>query len=409
MCDEYGNTVGDYSKDWKLKEGLGIALSAISRNKELYIKTVAYYLEKNTPLNIDPCIVVNKLFLLMNDDEVFKLINSYDFNQRNSWIFAYYFELPKEKKSENHLRGLYKFLSNDSDKENVEPFSRNLEILDKFSALDQDVFIKGCEIILAKKEHSPITMYRYFESSFWAYEKEPHKAVEMFSSRTDLLIYIYIVMVSKYDRFDYQGRLLKEIYAADSSVLEKYIEVLVSKGVHRQERKMKVFFDFDNYIDIYNEIVEIFVKKSNSPSVAVPNLIKKMLLPDMVGKKVTEEQNQWIIQFIQAHSNDEKKMFYLFSVVAKLDEENKRMDYVELFLSYNPRFESFKKVPLIPRTLSGSIISELYSNIQFLKRLLPLFKGIERIKHKNYVENKIDGLEQLIEKIEIEEIMRGGM
>ena len=85
------------------------------------------------------------------------------------------------------------------------------------------------------------------------------------------------------------------------------------------------------------------------------------------------------------------------------------MDYVELFLSYNPRFESFKKVPLIPRTLSGSIISELYSNIQFLKRLLPLFKGIERIKHKNYVENKIDGLEQLIEKIEIEEIMRGGM
>lgn len=410
MCDEYGNTVGDYSKEWKLKEGLSIALSAISRNKELYIKTVAYYLEKNTPLNIDPCIVVNKLFLLMNDDEVFKLINSYDFNQRNSWIFAYYFELPKEKKSVNHLSGLYKFLSNDSDKENVEPFSRNLEILDKFSALDQDVFIKGCEIILAKKEHSPITMYRYFESSFWIYENEPRKADEKFSSRTDLLIDIYIAMVSKHKGFDHQGRLLKEIYAADSSVLEKYIEVLVSKGVHRQERKMKVFFDFDNYIDIYNKIVEIFVKKSNSPSVAVPNLMKKMLLPDMVGKKVTEEQNQWIIQFIRTHSNDENKMRCIFLAMAEL-EESRRIDYVKLFLSRNSSYESFMKIPLTPSLdfFIGSPIPVYDSAVQFLTKLLPLFVGIDWIKHKNYVENKIHSLEQQIETRRIEEFMRGEM
>ena len=45
--------------------------------------------------------------------------------------------------------------------------------------------------------------------------------------------------------------------------------------------------------------------------------------------------------------------------------------------------------------------------IEFLESLLPNFIGLKWIKHKNYIETKIDDLQKQIKAEQIDEILRG--
>ncbi len=80
-----------------------------------------------------------------------------------------------------------------------------------------------------------------------------------------------------------------------------------------------------------------------------------------------------------------------------------------LFLKNNPLFEDFEKIPLTPTSCSwsGSAVPMYSAWIGFLESLLPNFIGLKWIKHKNYIETKIDDLQKQIEAEQIDEILRG--
>ena len=80
-----------------------------------------------------------------------------------------------------------------------------------------------------------------------------------------------------------------------------------------------------------------------------------------------------------------------------------------LFLENNTLFEDFEKIPLTPTSWSwsGSAVPMYSAWIEFLESLLPNFIGLKWIKHKNYIETKIDDLQKQIEAEQIDEILRG--
>lgn len=61
--------------------------------------------------------MVDTLFSLLSDAEVYQIINSGEYSQKNAWIYAYYHELPPDLISKNHLQELYSFLKDTSDKD----------------------------------------------------------------------------------------------------------------------------------------------------------------------------------------------------------------------------------------------------------------------------------------------------
>lgn len=69
-----------------------------------------------------------------------------------------------------------------------------------------------------------------------------------------------------------------------------------------------------------------------------------------------------------------------------------------LFLKNNPLFEDFEKIPLTPTSYSwsGSAVSMYSDWIEFLESLSANFIGLKWIKHKNYIETKIDYLQKQI-------------
>ena len=136
--------------------------------------------------------------------------------------------------------------------------------------------------------------------------------------------------------------------------------------------------------------------------------LESLLLPIQNEENLLDKQDKWICQCIQLFSNDETKMYCLFSVISKLKIERKK-EYILLFLENNLLFEDFEKMPLTPTSWSwsGSTIPMYTAWFDFLESLLPGFIGLKWIKHKKHIQNQMGYLKERIESEQIKEILRG--
>lgn len=219
----------DSHTSWEIGEGLGIAFDAISLKKDCYIDAIKYYIEKDTPSNLHPYRLIGTLFSLLPDSEVYQIITSREYGNKNAWIYAYYHELPPELITKNHLYGLYNFLQDTSDKKITSSSMRDVDFLEKYVIVDAQALIKGCEVILDKMEYSPFIVYIYFEWLFNSHHNEPKEVISKFNCNLELLEEMYCAMLTYDEYHDYDGQFLKEIYLVRPSILDKYINYLINK------------------------------------------------------------------------------------------------------------------------------------------------------------------------------------
>jgi len=353
------------------------------------------------------------LFLILPDANVLEIVKSCGRNQKNPWMYAYYHELPQELITASHLQGLYGFLADTSDKDITSSGYRNVDFLEKYSSVDKDVFAKGCELILAKAEYSPFITGIYFGLLFNLRHNTPQEVVQKFQNgNLELLVRIYLFMEEHKRHDDYDGQFLKEIYLAFPPILDKYIDHLVSDSreyFSKCSKKHQRFFEISNFIDIYDHIFERLLKEIQFPELRVSLYLETVLSSRKDSQEMlSRRQDEWIKHCIRIYSSDELKMRCLFSLISKLSNDRKR-EYMELFLKHNRAFEAFKRIPLTPTSymVEGSAISIYQRWIDYLNLLLLLFKGLEWLEHKAHVEKQIDDLKEQIRLEEIDEIVRG--
>ena len=407
VCSSISGT--DNHLSWEVGEGLDIAFDAISDKADWYVGAIKYYIKNDTPNNLHPYHLVDNLFSLLSDSEVYEIIISEEYSQKNAWIYAYYHELPPELITEKHLQELYDFLKDTSDRYITSSPMRDVDFLDKYNGIDDLALIKGCKIILDKKEYSSFIVDIYFGLLFNYHHNTPKEVIRKFNCNLELLEEIYCTILSYDKHHDYDGQFLKEIYSVRPSILDKYIDYLINiDSFSDHQEKHCCFFDLDNFLEIYNKIFEQLIRNRRYSKLSVPYFLEFLLSPKQNEKKLLERQDMWIRQCIQRFCNDKEKMYCLFSVVSKLEFKRKK-EYILLFLENNPLFEDFEKIPLIPTSCSwsGSAVPMYSAWIEFLELLLPNFIGLKWLKHKNYIETKIDDLKKQIEAEQIDEILRG--
>ena len=401
----------DNHSSWKIGEGLITAFVAIFDRKDWCVDAIKYYIEKDTPNNLSPYHLIDMLFSLLSDAEVYDIISSEEYSQRNAWVYAYYHELPVEYITEKHLNGLYDFLKDTSDRNITTSSIRDVDFLEKYKIVDEQSFIEGCKIILTKKEYSPFIMGIYFNQLFNYNHNNAKEVIKKFNCNLELLEEIYCTMLLYDNYHDYSGHFLKEIYLSKPSILEKYIGYLSNEKndsfIDNQERH-RCFFELDGFIEIYNKIFDQLIKNCKLPKSTVPYFLESLLLPAQNEQNLVSKQDDWIRQCIQLFSDDEIKMYCLFFVISKLKIERKK-EYVLLFLENNLLYEDFERLPLIPTSWcwTGSAIPMYSAWIDFLESLLPSFIGLNWIKHKKHIQKQISFLRKLIESEQIDEILKG--
>lgn len=405
VCSSISGT--DNHSSWEVGEGLGIAFDAISNKADLYVDAIKYYIQNDTPNNLHPYHLVDNLFSLLSDSEVYEIIISEEYSQKNAWTYAYYHELPPGLITEKHLQGLYDFLKDTSDRYITSSSMRDVDFLDKYNAIDELALMEGCKIILDKKKYSSFIVDIYFGLLFNYHHNTPREVIQKFNCNLELLEEIYCAMLSYDNHCDYDGQFLKEIYSVRTSILDKYIDSLINiDSFSDYQEKYCCFFDLGDFVEIYNKIFEQLIRNCRFPKITVPYFLESLLLKNQNKPDLFEKQDEWICQCIQLFSKDETKMYCLFSVISKLEIERKKI-YVLIFLENNPLFEDFGRIPLIPTSWSwsGSAVPMYSDWIEFLESLLPSLVGLKWIKHKNYIETQISYLKRKIESEQIDEIL----
>ncbi|WXZ79948.1 PhoH family protein [Fusobacterium nucleatum] len=401
LCCEYENI--NKQIEWEITDALRIIFDILP--DEAYTNIVKYYIDKNTPLNLNPYNLVKKLFTLISKNEVFNLINNSNFKYKNSWLYTYFAELPQEFIEKEDLQNMYNFLEDTSDKNIVSSYYRDTNFLEKYQNIDKNVFIKGCKIILSKKTYSLSIVETYFHSLFIS----PKKIIQKFKNNLNLLEEIYFTMFSYEDIFDYNGNFLKELYLVKPSILDKIINFFISKDITFTSDKEKIyqcFFELDNFLNIYNKITEKIITKTETSFLYLRHFLEFMLLSTQDNNLIVKKQDEFIKYWIVNFSKNKLKINCLFSIVAKLD-NNRKKEYIKLFIANNELFEYFKKIPLIPTSYgyTGRLIPLYNSWIEYLKSLLPIFVGLKWIEHKGHIEKQIDYLREKIKSEETKEFL----
>ena len=98
----------------------------------------------------------------------------------------------------------------------------------------------------------------------------------------------------------------------------------------------------------------------------------------------------------------------MFNIICELNEELRKFS-IKIFLNNNYNFETFKKLSLFPRAMSGfgSLIHLFKKRINFIQSLYPLMEGIKFLDHEEYLTNIESNLILEIDRTETEDLYEG--
>ncbi|MDY5341268.1 MAG: ATP-binding protein [Candidatus Faecousia sp.] len=393
-------------------EGINIAMQSLVGSGADYIHCASLILSSETITGIAICQIVEPLFSMLTSQEVFELLGKSNQHHRNEWFFAYYHEIPQNNINQKELAGLYAFLKDNSDRDIHLSSGRDIDFLDKYLSADPHVIIAASEIILKKKEYSPFMVCLYFEYQFNEFHIHPSAVIQKFSQDINLLEQIYLCVKENGRLADLSGKFLSTLLEADKGFIKKYIKWFIRKSekamLAESDPDVAAFYSQDEYLYILDSIVDKAISSVPFPSMIVPEIIKRLLVFSDESKERLKKCDCWIKHFIESYYNDAQKMCFLFEALTEISIAQ-AAEYIALLINCTKNYDIFEAIPLTPSsyTWSGSLVPMYSSWVENLEKLLPLFAGLDYIKHKNRVQQLIECYRKRIKEEEISDILEG--
>lgn len=392
--------------NWEIGEGMQRAVNYMSSDAQ-NCKYAAEKLVRAQRLDgIHVLDIVNSLFSYYPPEEVLSVIRCANKETLDYWLFAYYHEFPAELITDSTVQDFYKYLLCEYDRDYRGGPNRELQFLTNYEKYDPDVFIKTVQLIFNKRSYSPLIVTCYFTLLFHSQCYEAKEIIQKFGRDLALLEDIYIFECLNYNLTDLDGALLKEICEIDESFSKRYYaEVYAEKQYHRHEdsSKLQVFFRCKNYIQIVDSIVN---ECSNKGRYVYFDLTPVMKTFVAVPNDLVQASDTWINHYISEYNQDSDKMCALFEAIAELGNEDRKITFLRYLISCNADVELFRRIELLPREVSWSVTT-FYGWIKYLEKLHPLFVGLPYLEHRIIVNEEIDRLHAMIERVEIEDVLRG--
>ncbi|MFM6209355.1 MAG: hypothetical protein ACKPEN_04140, partial [Planktothrix sp.] len=90
---------------------------------------------------------------------------------------------------------------------------------------------------------------------------------------------------------------------------------------------------------------------------------------------------------------------FIFHLITNFSYKRRHL-FVSFFIKINKNSEDFKKLPLESDFSSaiGSWVPVYQKKVEYFESLIPLFKGVDFLLHKQYIEQRIKTLKQQIKE-----------
>lgn len=252
----------------------------------------------------------------------------------------------------------------------------------------------------------------YFEYQFNEFHIHPSAVIQKFSQDINLLEQIYLCVKENGRLADLSGKFLSTLLEADKGFIKKYIKWFIRKSekamLAESDPDVAAFYSQDEYLYILDSIVDKAISSVPFPSMIVPEIIKRLLVFSDESKERLKKCDCWIKHFIESYYNDAQKMCFLFEALTEISIAQ-AAEYIALLINCTKNYDIFEAIPLTPSsyTWSGSLVPMYSSWVENLEKLLPLFAGLDYIKHKNRVQQLIECYRKRIKEEEISDILEG--
>lgn len=393
--------------NYEIQEGLYVLFEVIFESTAYFIDAIKYYLECDTPNNINPNVLIQKLFELLSPEKVLLLINYYTYTRKNEWLYFYYYHLPNDNIQKEDLDSFYAFLSNDSDKFITSSVYRDLTFIKKFNLIDGEAFFNSCRIILSKVSYSCFIPHIYFSTLFNDNVISIVDLLELFSSNMDLLEDIYLCELTYNKHFDHDGEYFKPLYLNNLKFLERFFKTISAQekiyNMGEHHNKIVRIYESDEYINTFESVVELILNSDKSHFYDMRDLFKVL-----IRGKLKEKVDNLICTLINKHYDNYRYMEPLFDAISEMS-NSERVKYYIVFLDCSTDIDEFKKLPLYSSfsSWSGSEVPLIEKKRKFIKELLGELHGINFIEHRDYLQKEIKRLDDYIDEVQINEILRG--
>ena len=279
-----------------------------------------------------------------------------------------------------------------------------------YQVADERVFLEVTTTIVEKTEQD-FRYSIYLTDLFNGPAETNAKVTRLFAHEIGLLKRAYFHSL-KHDRFpDYMGTGLNAILDLDKDFACEYVEwMYTNRNGHKQftlshyndERNYDFLWQRSDWMEVLRLIVwKIFElereRYSSGSSYAETFFIRKE--NEQTDNVIRDRQEQFISEQIRLHSANAELMSQIFRVISNFPYD-RRPFFIRQFLDQNNRFEDFAELPLEPEgfSWSGSAVPVLQKKAEYFESLLKLFNSTELLKHKQYLERRIQGLRDWVEE-----------
>ena len=378
--------------------------SDVYDNKKLFNALIS----SSGNINIPPKVILEKILNIYNYREILTDLKNTDSNFKNKWIYFYFEIIPDNCVDVDMYEELLNFVNFDI-KNNKVNYFRNLSILDKFLIINPNIYIEISKIILENFSENKDASCYYLEDLFDEGLYTPEKLLLLYKDEVEVLYNIYFKLLEEGITFDYTGEFFITFLKNNKEFLKKYIDILIIRkawNTSNEDGRIERLWKSENFIE-YFDFIFYNMLESNIGYYDKASLASELFTNTSDEEKVEENQYIWLKHFISENANKEN-IVNIFNIICELNEELRKFS-IKIFLNNNYNFETFKKISLFPRAMSGfgSFIHLFEKRINFIQSLYPSMEGIEFLDHAEYLNNIESNLILEIDRTETDDLYEG--
>jgi hypothetical protein len=395
LCkDLYSSMPEGRDRDHSLKQGVGLALMAVSSiSGELYIKLVVLYQKYQDLFYLDPLVIVKDLLGKTTVDHVWQIITSADYSSKDSWMGRYFHLLDPEEISISVVDNFKEYITKC---DSTSLSFLNLDFLLNFTEKDPDI-IRYTVLLLVERTSEEIYCAGPLVYLFWNTSKLFNRWFEYLSDEEVQKTYVSGL---RYERqyFDCEGVALQILVERDVGFLMRFIDEICKLDKSRSAQSLVSSLDFlwgrENSLEEIESVGRHIFEIEECIFVSKVELFRELFKIDSGEDDHKESKKEFLRYSVERNKHEPDFISFLFSIAKKFD-DGFRKELFAIFLKLNNNFSDMQKVnySLTINSWSGSKVPVLEREKQFLETLLPLLGSTELLEHKLLIRKEIEAKE----------------
>jgi hypothetical protein len=225
----------------------------------------------------------------------------------------------------------------------------------------------------------------------------------VFSGRFTLLEDAYIVIDKVKQHADYNGTTFSVLLDNDQAFMDKYLEYKFSAKDYLSRFDDSRDYSFiwlrNDCITIMRRITsKVFKHDCKGHCFGYYESFFNKSVNPQTDNLIIEKQDEYLLKEIEKGFDKNEYMRFLFHLIAGFPLKRKLV-FFKAFLDKNKKYDDFKNLPNEPTfsSWSGSAVPMFQEKIDFYENIIQLCNSVELLKHRQYVEQRIQEIRYKIQ------------